>query len=125
MNNVYSAAGSRVGGNERPRQTAKKEYYGIHKHFTGFKAIPKERQTIIESVDFDNNGKIDFTDFTIFSSVYGQNLNNPTAGLNEDIVPEKPEFETTPLNNDSNATRPDTSLPGASLDTTEPLGVAQ
>jgi hypothetical protein len=102
VKNIYSAAGVRVGGNERARKTAKKEHFGIHKNFIGFKVQPKERQNIIESVDFDGNGKIDFVDFTIFSSVYGQNLNNFTEK-------NKSEFQPTPLNSPPNALSPDTS----------------
>ena len=93
VNNILSAAGVRVGGNDKPRQTAKKEYFGIHKTFVGFKAAPKSTQTIIESVDFDGNGKVDFTDFTIFSSVYGQTLKNPTVEVELPEQEEQPASE--------------------------------
>ncbi len=107
VKNILSAAGVRVGGNARPDQTATKEYFGIHEYFIGYKARPKDTESIIEAVDFDKNGKIDFTDFTIFSSVYGQTLNNSNA--NNSVAPGASQFEPTPLNNIPNATIPATS----------------
>lgn len=77
---VESAAGIPVGGKDR---SAKNDmYFGTFKHFKAFKQSALIQQKVIgNNADFNNDGKIDFTDFTIFSSVYGQTIstqNNTT-----------------------------------------------
>lgn len=105
VKNIFSAAGVKVGGNDRPQRLSRDLYFGIHKTFIGYASQAPERKSIIESVDFDKNGKIDFTDFTIFSSVYGESLVNPINN------PENSEtgFSPTPLEGTSKASIPSTS----------------
>nr|HPO05530.1 hypothetical protein [Candidatus Gracilibacteria bacterium] len=101
---IVSAAGIKVGGNTKKTTT---EYSGVQKAFVGFKGLKSiDNQTVVDAADFDRNGKIDFTDFSIFSSIYGQNLNNNSAS-NTDTP--SVSGDTTPLNNDPNATIPSTS----------------
>jgi methionine-rich copper-binding protein CopC len=91
VKNVISAGGVKVGGEERTDNYLKNFYYGIHKDFVGFKTLNNQEKNIFEAGDFNQDGKIDFTDFTIFSSVYGQNLNN------EEENNESSEYQPTPL----------------------------
>ncbi|MBT4937100.1 hypothetical protein HON22_04225, partial [Candidatus Peregrinibacteria bacterium] len=50
---------------------------------------------------------------------------NPNINIDGSLAPEKPAFETTPLNNDPNALVPATSLPGEAINNTEPFEVSQ
>lgn len=93
VKNIYSAAGIQVGGNQRTLQSGiKKEYFGIVKNFIAFKGIvPSSVQALAEAADFDKNGIVDFTDFTVFSSVYGQKLQN--ASISDQTNIEKSDLD--------------------------------
>jgi hypothetical protein len=74
IKNILSASGVPVGGKDRTTSVSSNLYFGIHKIFTGYGALSQDVQTLFEKVDFDKNGVVDFTDFTIFASMYGKNL---------------------------------------------------
>jgi hypothetical protein len=58
----------------------KKSDVGVSKTFKGYNLRAVQRQAAANLADFDGDGKVDFSDFTIFSSVYGTVYYNASAG---------------------------------------------
>ena len=57
---------------------------GITATFKGYNIRAAQHQAATNLADFDGNGKVDFSDFTIFSSVYGTSYLNSDEGSEDD-----------------------------------------
>lgn len=84
LKNVTSAAG-------RPVKSA-----GLTGLFKGYQNIIHESAELKNRADFNGDGKVDFTDFTMFSAVYGEMLSGfEVPAENATIVPYDPVDATT------------------------------
>ena len=63
---------------------------GITATFKGYNIRIVQRQAATNLADLDGNGKVDFSDFTIFSSVYGTSYLNSGEGSEDEDYPGQP-----------------------------------
>ena len=88
----------------------KKSDVGASKTFKGLNLRTVQRQAAGDIGDFDGNGTVDFSDFTIFSSVYGMTYHQ-NGGAGTPSAEAAPETGGQPITPTPDATVPVTSEP--------------
>jgi hypothetical protein len=58
----------------------------LNRYFTGYVSMLKDAAVIRRSADFNGDGKVDFLDFTVFASFYGQTFGGEIDGVKVEAI---------------------------------------